>query len=126
MAVVAIVRFALNPDIWLSPLMILGTQWYILFNVIAGRRAFPNDLRDVAAEFRRARLAVVAPGDPAGDLSLLPDRRDHGSGGSLERQHRRRERSAGATPSWQRHGLGAYIARRPSRRLSAASCWASP
>jgi ABC-type anion transport system duplicated permease subunit len=35
-AVSTIVAFALNPDIWLSPLMILGTQWYILFNVIAG------------------------------------------------------------------------------------------
>ena len=32
----AIVVLKLNPDIWLSPLMILGTQWYILFNVIAG------------------------------------------------------------------------------------------
>jgi NitT/TauT family transport system permease protein len=32
----AIVVLKLNPQIWLSPLMILGTQWYILFNVIAG------------------------------------------------------------------------------------------
>ena len=39
--VVAIVRFSLNPDIWLSPLIILGTQWYILFNVIAGTMAYP-------------------------------------------------------------------------------------
>src|SRR5262249_62244999 len=31
-----IVAWRLNPNIWLSPLMILGTQWYILFNVIAG------------------------------------------------------------------------------------------
>jgi NitT/TauT family transport system permease protein len=27
-AVIIIVRYHLNPDIWLSPLMILGTQWY--------------------------------------------------------------------------------------------------
>ncbi len=47
--VVAIVRLHLDPDIWLSPLMILGTQWYILFNVIAGASAFPSDLRDAAA-----------------------------------------------------------------------------
>jgi NitT/TauT family transport system permease protein len=46
-----IVRFHLAPDIWLSPLMILGTQWYILFNVIAGASAFPNDLREAAASF---------------------------------------------------------------------------
>ena len=30
-AVVLILRFSLNPEIWLAPLMILGTQWYILF-----------------------------------------------------------------------------------------------
>ncbi len=51
-AVVGIVTFHLNPDIWLSPLMILGTQWYILFNVIAGATAFPNDLREAAVTFR--------------------------------------------------------------------------
>ena len=50
--VVAIVRFSLNPDIWLSPLIILGTQWYILFNVIAGTMAYPNDFREAASNFR--------------------------------------------------------------------------
>ena len=30
-------------------LMLLGTQWYILFNVIAGASAIPQDLREVAA-----------------------------------------------------------------------------
>jgi len=52
LAVFLIVKFALAPKIWLSPLMILGTQWYILFNVIAGASAFPNDLREAAASFR--------------------------------------------------------------------------
>jgi NitT/TauT family transport system permease protein len=52
LAVVAIVRFDLGPKLWLSPLMILGTQWYVLFNVIAGASAFPSDLREVAASFR--------------------------------------------------------------------------
>ncbi|MDN5874110.1 MAG: ABC transporter permease subunit, partial [Sinobacteraceae bacterium] len=47
-AVFFIVRFQLSPDIWLSPLMILGTQWYILFNVVAGASVFPHDLRDAA------------------------------------------------------------------------------
>ncbi|KUM05320.1 sulfonate ABC transporter permease [Chromobacterium sp. F49] len=50
--VVFIVHFKLNPDIWLSPLIVLGTQWYILFNVIAGASAFPNDFREAAANFR--------------------------------------------------------------------------
>jgi NitT/TauT family transport system permease protein len=31
--------------------MILGTQWYILFNVIAGASAIPNDLREAAGMF---------------------------------------------------------------------------
>jgi NitT/TauT family transport system permease protein len=51
-AVFVIVHFDLTPKIWLSPLMILGTQWYILFNVIAGASVFPSDLREVAATFR--------------------------------------------------------------------------
>lgn len=50
--VVGIVHFNANPDIWLSPLIVLGTQWYILFNVIAGASAFPNDFREAAANFR--------------------------------------------------------------------------
>ncbi|HEY4379383.1 MAG TPA: ABC transporter permease subunit [Acidobacteriaceae bacterium] len=33
-------------------LMLLGTQWYILFNVIAGAMAIPTDLKEVATLFR--------------------------------------------------------------------------
>ncbi|WP_425321510.1 ABC transporter permease [Azospirillum baldaniorum] len=51
-AVLTILRFDLNPDVWLSPLMILGTQWYILFNVVAGTAAFPSDLKEAASSFR--------------------------------------------------------------------------
>ena len=51
-AVFLIVKFGLAPKIWLSPLMILGAQWYILFNVIAGASAFPSDFREAAASFR--------------------------------------------------------------------------
>ncbi|WP_202369659.1 ABC transporter permease [Pseudomonas sp. MWU318] len=50
--VIVILRYQLNPDIWLSPLIVLGTQWYILFNVIAGASAFPNDYKEAAANFR--------------------------------------------------------------------------
>ena len=49
--VVAIVATKANPNIWLSPLMVLGTQWYILFNVIAGASAFPSDLKEAATIF---------------------------------------------------------------------------
>jgi NitT/TauT family transport system permease protein len=65
-AVVVIVGFRLDPNIWLSPLMVLGTQWYILFNVIAGASAFPTDLREVATMYRLRRLQwwrrVILPG----------------------------------------------------------------
>ncbi|HUJ73460.1 MAG TPA: ABC transporter permease subunit [bacterium] len=44
-----ILTYRLNPDIWLSPLLILGAQWYILFNVIAGASVFPVELRDAWA-----------------------------------------------------------------------------
>jgi NitT/TauT family transport system permease protein len=48
----AIVALRLNPNIWLSPLMILGTQWYILFNVIVGATALPAELRYVGENLR--------------------------------------------------------------------------
>jgi NitT/TauT family transport system permease protein len=64
--VIAIVRFGLDPNVWLSPLMILGTQWYILFNVIAGASAFPTDLREAAGSFHlkgwRWWIKVILPG----------------------------------------------------------------
>lgn len=47
-AVFLMVRYHLSPEIWTAPLMILGTQWYILFNVIAGAAAIPTDLREAA------------------------------------------------------------------------------
>jgi NitT/TauT family transport system permease protein len=65
-AVVAIVHWHLDPDVWLSPLMVLGTQWYILFNVIAGASAFPTDLREASTLFQLRRgqwwRQVIIPG----------------------------------------------------------------
>jgi NitT/TauT family transport system permease protein len=64
--VLLIVHVRLNSNIWLSPLMILGTQWYILFNVIAGASAFPGDLREAAASLHlkgwRWWIKVILPG----------------------------------------------------------------
>ena len=64
--VVFIIHFSLNPDIWLTPLIILGAQWYILFNVVAGANAFPGDLREAARNFRVGGLLwwrrVILPG----------------------------------------------------------------
>ena len=41
---VLIVKYNLNKNIWTAPLMILGTQWYILFNVIAGMNSIPKEI----------------------------------------------------------------------------------
>jgi len=41
----------LNPDIWLSPLLIIGSAWYLLFNVISGASQIPYDFLEVAHQF---------------------------------------------------------------------------
>jgi NitT/TauT family transport system permease protein len=68
-AVVLILTFNLNPQIWLSPLMILGTQWYILFNVIGGTISLPAELKLAASNlgvrrwlwWRRIMLPAIFP-----------------------------------------------------------------
>ncbi|ACJ17603.1 ABC transporter permease [Coxiella burnetii] len=44
LVVMVIIRYGLNVNVWTSPLMILGAQWYILFNVVAGTMAVPKNL----------------------------------------------------------------------------------
>jgi NitT/TauT family transport system permease protein len=109
-AVSGIVAWKLDPNIWLSPLMILGTQWYILFNVIAGAAAIPNELRAVGANlrvrgllwWRRIALPAVLPYYVTGAITA--------SGGSWNAS------IVAEVASWgnehlQATGLGAYIAR---------------
>jgi NitT/TauT family transport system permease protein len=66
LAVIIISKYNLNPNIWLSPLMIIGAQWYILFNVITGSSSFPNELREVSKNFNIKGLLwwrkVMLPG----------------------------------------------------------------
>jgi NitT/TauT family transport system permease protein len=61
-----IVFWNANPDIWLSPLIVLGTQWYILFNVIAGAMSIPSDLREAASLYKFTRwqrwTTLILPG----------------------------------------------------------------
>jgi len=108
-AVSAIVALKLNPDIWLSPLMVLGTQWYILFNVIAGASVLPHELRDVAVNlqvrgalwWRKVALPGVFPFYVTGAITA--------SGGSWNAA------IVAEVASWgdhtlRAHGLGAYIA----------------
>ncbi len=108
--VILIVRFHGSPDIWLTPLMILGTQWYILFNVIAGASAFPGDLQEAAKNFRvggllwwrRVMLPGIFPYFVTGAITA--------SGGSWNAAIVAEVASWGET-KLVAHGLGAYIAK---------------
>ena len=110
LAVFAIVKFQLAPAVWLSPLMILGTQWYILFNVIAGASAFPSDLREAAASFRVRSLhwwwQVILPGI----FPYFVTGAITASGGSWNASIVAEVASWGET-HLSAAGLGAYIAR---------------
>ncbi|CAN0622624.1 NitT/TauT family transport system permease protein [Burkholderia multivorans] len=107
--VIVIVRFHLNADLWLSPLIVLGTQWYILFNVIAGATAYPNDYREVATNFRirgrqwwrQAILPGIFPYYVTGAITA--------SGGAWNASIVSELVQWGDTKI-QAHGLGAYIA----------------
>jgi NitT/TauT family transport system permease protein len=107
--VLFIVFFHLNPDIWLTPLMILGTQWYILFNVVAGAAAFPGDLREAASNFRVGGLLwwrkVMIPGI----FPYFVTGAITASGGSWNAAIVAEVASWGDT-RLTAHGLGAYIA----------------
>jgi len=104
-----IVALRLDPDIWLSPLMILGTQWYILFNVIAGAAAIPAELRDCATNlgvrgwlwWRTTALPAVFPYYVTGAITA--------SGGSWNASIVAEVASWGET-HLEAYGLGAYIA----------------
>ena len=106
--VVVIVSHALNPDIWLTPLIILGTQWYIAFNVIAGAAAYPGDLQEAARNFRvggllwwrRVILPGIFPYFVTGAITA--------SGGCWNASLLAEVASWGTT-TLRAHGLGAYI-----------------
>jgi NitT/TauT family transport system permease protein len=108
-AVYGIVTWKLNADVWLSPLMILGTQWYILFNVIAGATAIPGELKYAAANmqvrgwlwWKTVGLPGVFPYYVTGAITA--------SGGSWNAAIVAEYASWGKT-QLQAHGLGAYIA----------------
>jgi NitT/TauT family transport system permease protein len=108
-AVYGIVAWRLNPDVFLSPLMILGTQWYILFNVIAGASAIPVEMRYVTENFqvrgwlwwRKVALPAVLPFYVTGAITA--------SGGSWNAAIVAELASWGKT-TVEAKGLGSYIA----------------
>jgi NitT/TauT family transport system permease protein len=53
--IVGLARFGVGLNYGCVVLMLLGTQWYILFNVIAGAMAIPGDLREAAVSFHLSR-----------------------------------------------------------------------
>ncbi len=104
-----ILAFNLNANIWLSFLIIFGTQWYIVFNVIGGAAAFPNDLREAATNFhvhgwqwwKQVMLPGIAPYYLTGAITA--------SGGSWNAS------IVAEYVKWKDHtvsadGVGAYIA----------------
>jgi NitT/TauT family transport system permease protein len=107
-AVLLILRWQLNPDIWLSPLIILGTQWYLLFNVVAGASTIPSELRYAAHNlglkgwllWRRYLLPAIFPSFVTGAITA--------SGGSWNASIVAEYVSWGDT-SLQAQGLGSYI-----------------
>jgi NitT/TauT family transport system permease protein len=62
----ALVRLGGSLSVAAVILMLLGTQWYILFNVIAGATAIPTELREAASVFRFRSLqqwtTLILPG----------------------------------------------------------------
>ena len=107
-AVYAIVHLNLNIDIWCSPLMILGTQWYIVFNVIAGASAVPKQYHIAVSAFkvknllwwRKFMLPAVAPYLITGAITA--------AGGAWNISIIAEALSWGKQTLYA-HGLGAYI-----------------
>ncbi len=52
-----VITFNLNFNVWCIVLMALGTQWYILFNVIAGALAIPEELKLAAVNMQLKGIA---------------------------------------------------------------------
>jgi NitT/TauT family transport system permease protein len=108
-AVLVILHFHLSVEIWTSPLMILGTQWYILFNVISGAMSLPNDFRNAADNFglkgwlrwKRLILPGIFPSFVTGAITA--------SGGSWNASIVSEMVSWGDT-TLMATGIGAYIA----------------
>ena len=108
LVVFALAGGKLNPDIWLSPLMVFGTQWYILFNVVAGASGIPVELRLAAdnlglkgwLKWRRVYLPAILPSYLTGAITA--------SGGSWNASIVAEYVSWGKT-TLVAQGLGSYI-----------------
>jgi NitT/TauT family transport system permease protein len=92
------------------PLIVLGTQWYVLFNVVSAASAIPNDVRSCAAimglsgvrRWTRYLLPAIAPGLVTGCITA--------AGGAWNATIVAEYVRSG-TSLVQTTGLGAYISR---------------
>ncbi len=108
LVVFALVSLNLNPNIWLSPLMVFGTQWYILFNVVAGASTIPTELRLAAdnlgvrgwLKWKRIYLPAIFPAYVTGAITA--------SGGSWNASIVAEYVTWGKT-TLMANGLGSYI-----------------
>ncbi|TAK92318.1 MAG: ABC transporter permease subunit [Burkholderiaceae bacterium] len=108
LVVFVLVTLQLNPNIWLSPLMVFGTQWYILFNVVAGASTIPNELRLAAdnlglkgwLKWKRVYLPAIFPSYITGAITA--------SGGSWNASIVAEYVTWGKT-TLMADGLGSYI-----------------
>ncbi|WP_340008304.1 ABC transporter permease subunit [Paenibacillus sp. FSL K6-0276] len=102
-------KLGISMEIGAIPLMMLGTQWYVLFNVIAGAMAIPSDLKEASAilklnrwqTWRKLILPAVFPFLVTGCLTA--------SGGAWNAS------IVSEIVSWKNHdlqasGLGSFIA----------------
>lgn len=110
LVVLVFIKLNINFE-WGSILLIaLGTQWYILFNVIAGASAVPGDLREAAVVFRLRNwtlwrtliLPAIFPAWVTGALTA--------AGGAWNASIVAEVASWGTHMPLKAHGLGAYVA----------------
>lgn len=108
LVVYMLLTYRLNPEVWLSPLIVFGTQWYIVFNVIGGAAAIPTELRLAAdnlglkgwLRWKRFYLPAIFPAYLTGAITA--------SGGSWNASIVAEYVSWGNT-SLVATGLGSYI-----------------
>ena len=84
-----LIRLRGGVEIAAMALMLPGTQWYILFNVIAGAMAIPHGFETGSQSLPVQRTGPLATLDSAGNFSLSGDRAGDGVGRSVERQYHR-------------------------------------
>jgi NitT/TauT family transport system permease protein len=68
--VLFITKYHLNPNIWLSSLLLISMQWYLVFNIISGISTFPLNIKNVITMLKPTKIThlkkIIIP-------SILPN-----------------------------------------------------